>query len=291
MPRGLPSCERAPGLDQWRASSSPIQAGRKVGLKLAAALLLLWGGVSSAAEPFAAGVLIAPPAGWTPEQTPVDFLDIVGLQTKARWRQMYREPPPSPPTERTRAAFMLGALIADGFLALQAEDAQQLRNNNQDILGYCRVLGLGEKASPRLMAMGKLAESSKWTDLRQEAVDGHMELGRLLHDQHDDDLAILMDLGVWLRVLEIASSLVAAAPDAGVKPLCIGSCDLLKELQARFAQLSDATRKQELIAMVGENLDLLHRHWSNVGEGEATQEFVDKTHDRLRSLMRKATLK
>ena len=48
------------------------------------------------AEPFTAGIVISPPTGWTSEQTPIDFLDVVGLQTKARWRQLYRPPPPTP---------------------------------------------------------------------------------------------------------------------------------------------------------------------------------------------------
>ena len=83
----------------------------------------------SAAESFTTGgVFIGQPAGWTPEQTPIDFLDVVGLQTKARWRQLYRAPPPTPSTDRPRAAFTLGGLIGDAFLALQAEDVQQFRN-------------------------------------------------------------------------------------------------------------------------------------------------------------------
>lgn len=248
--------------------------------------------ISPAAENFsAAAVVIAPPAGWTPEQTPVDFLDVVGLQTKARWRQMYRTPPPTPSTDRPRAAFTLGGLIGDSFLALQAEDAQQFRNNNQDILNYCRVLGLGDKVSPRLMSMAKLAESTKWDDLRQEAVDGEQEITRLMREQRDDDLAILVNLGTWLRVLEISSALVTDAPEATVKPLCVGSLDLLKDMKQRFTQLSKRVQGHESLALVGELLDTLIEGWTTVGDREPSQKFVTKTRDRVASTMRKLTLK
>ncbi len=249
-------------------------------------------GAAKASEPFTTGgVIIGQPMTWTPEHTPVDFLDVVGLQTKARWRQLYRAPPPTPSTDRPRAAFALGALVGDSLLALQAEDVQQFRNTNQDILGYCRVLGLSDKVSPRLMAMAKLAEMSKWGDLRQEVVDGHQELTRLLREQRDEDLAILVDLGAWMRVIEVSSTLVAEAPETSVKPLCIGSVDLLKDLRQRFSQLSKRTQQHETLVQVVEMLDFLIRGWSNPSNLPPTQEFVAKTNDKLKSLMRKLTLK
>lgn len=255
-----------------------------------------WWGVTAppapAAETFSTGgVFIGPPSGWTPEQTPVDFLDVVGLQTKARWRQLYRPPPPVPSTDRPRAAFTLGGLIGDSFLALQAEDVQQFRNTNQDIIAYCRVLGLGEKVTPRLMSMSKLAETSKWGDLRQEAVDGHQEFTRFLREQRDEDLAVLVDLGAWLRVLEISSALVTAAPEPTIKPLCIGSVDLLKELRQRFALTSAPVRQHDKLAAIGDTLDGLIRSWTLLGDKLPSPEFVARTTEKLSGLMRKLTLK
>lgn len=248
--------------------------------------------VVRAVEPFTTGgVFIGPTKFWTPEQTPVDFLDVVGLQTKARWRQLYRAPAPTPSTDRLRAAFTLGALIGEAFVVLQAADMQQFRNTNQDILSYCRVLGLGEKVSPRLMAMANLAAMARWVSLRQEAVDGQQELTRLLREQRDEDLAILVDIGAWLRVLEVTSSLVAEAPEPAVRPLCIGSVDLLKDLKQRFSLLSEAARQHESLASVGDALDFLIRNWSNPANHPPGRELVTKTNDRLKNLMRKLTLK
>ena len=257
--------------------------------------LCLWTASASfipAAEPFnTGGVLIGPTRSWTPDQTPVDFLDVVGLHTKARWRQLYRAPAPTPSTDRLRAAFTLGALVGEGFLVLQAADMQQFRNTTQDILSYCRVLGVGEKVSPRLMSMSKLAAMARWSSLRQEAVDGHQELVRLLREQRDEDLAILVDLGAWLRMLEISSSLVTAVPEPSVRPLCIGSVDLLKELRQRFSQLSGPAQQHETLVSVRDMLDVLIRGWSNPANNPPSDEFVVKTNERLKILMRKLTMK
>lgn len=227
--------------------------------------------------------------GWSPDQTPADFLDGIGSQLKARWRQLYREAPPPPSTMRPLSAFTLGGLLADSFLALQASDAQQFRNNNQDVLTYCRVLGLNEKLAPRFMSQGKLAEEDKWSDLRQAVVDGHQELCRVLHEQRDEDLAVLVDLGIWMRLLEMISGVVqdTNAPEAW--PLTIGSPALLRDLKARFDRLSEITRAHEKIVVVGEAIDFLCRHWDNTIPPDATR--VANSHRKLELIMRKLTLK
>ncbi len=227
--------------------------------------------------------------GWTADMTPADFLDGMGARIKARWRQLYRPPPPNPATERARAAFSLGALMADSFLAMEATDAQQFRNTGQDMLAYCRVLGIGEKMSPRLMSQGKLAEADQWPELRQEVVDGHQQLVRVLHEMRDDDLAVLIDLGVWLRMLEIVSNMVNEAPESQAWALCIGAPTLIKDLQARYALLTATTLKDERIVWLGEFIDYMQRFSDTSNAPD--QSGAAKVHEKITSLMLKLTLK
>ena len=231
-------------------------------------------------------IIIGDDVGWTADQTPADFLDGVGLRVKARWRQMYRGPQGPPPTARPLVAYSLGALMADSFLALEATDSQQFRNNNQDVLNYCRVLGLENKVSPRLMSQGKLAEREQWSTLRQDVVDGHQELCRFLREQRDEDLAILVDMGVWMRMLDMVSGVVVESPDAGVWPLCIGSPALLKDLKQRYSLLGENTRKLDRIAALGELMDYLCRHWVDAPPPSILRvtKARDKIHDQWMKL-------
>lgn len=256
-------------------------------LPLACAGLTVHAEPPRAVSPFRAAVEfgMADIPGWQPEQTPADFLDGIGSRVKARWRQLYRDAPPPPSTVRPLSAFTLGGLVADSFLALQANDAQQFRNNNQDVMSYCRVLGLNEKLTPRLLSQGKLAEQDKWQDLRQEVVDGHQELCRVLHEQRDEDLAVLVDLGIWMRLLEMVSGIIADSDDATVWPLAIGSPALLHDLQARFAQITEPTRKVERVTQVGDVIDYLCRHWDTDIIPE--KDRVTKAHQKIEMIMRK----
>ncbi len=238
------------------------------------------------ADPPVSGALISPsPATIASDQTPADFLDMVGQRTKARWRLLFRPPPPTPPTDRGRAALILGSLLGDSFLVWQAADSQQFRNNNQDVLTYCRMLGLGEKLMPRLMAQGKMAEDSEWKDLRHEIVDGHQELVRMLREQKDDDLALMIDLGLWLRVLEIVSTIVTDAPDVEIRPLCIGSPFILQDMRDDFSRLSDSKRAETMVKRIGATIAEISITWKDVNKVPPTQIQVAKTNEKLKALM------
>lgn len=227
-----------------------------------------------------ATAVVRPAAG----QTPADFLDLVGSRAKTRWRLLFRPPPPTPPSDRTRATLILGSLLGESFLVLQAADSQQFRNNNQDVLAYCRTLGLGEKLMPRLMAQGKMAEDSQWKELRQEIVDDHREVLRLLREQKDDDLALMIDLGLWLRVLEISSTIAVEAGGEELRPLCIGSPALLQELRDDIGRLSTAKREEAVIKQINTAVEVISAAWKD-SKTAPTENQATQTREKLKELL------
>ena len=56
---------------------------------------------------------------------------------------------PIPVTYRNRAqiALNLGGLIADGFIAVEAKDGQQVKNIGSDIIKLAKALGVSENAA------------------------------------------------------------------------------------------------------------------------------------------------
>lgn len=94
-----------------------------------------------------------------------------------------------------------------------------------------------------------------------------------------------------MRILEIVSAVVVENPDTDTRALCIGSPALLEDLRAKFAKISELTRKEESVSALGELLDFLDRHWSQVDKEIPSSEVVAKTNDRIKALMKKLTLK
>jgi hypothetical protein len=222
--------------------------------------------------------------------SPADYLDSVGQKVKARWRQLYRESPPAASSERLRVAFTLGGLMAESHLAVQAGDAQQFRNNNQEVLKLCGVLGLADKISSDVNVGSKMAESEDWPALRKQVLQTQQHIDAVLNEQRDEDLAILMGVGLWVRLYDISTSLVVADPALQDKTLCIGSVPMLNELVARYERLTQPSRESETIAMIGAVLEMLQRHWT-AEEGKPSQELVQRTYEKLKFLISKVEAK
>lgn len=228
---------------------------------------------------------------WTEEQTPADFLEAVGLVAKARWRQLYRPPPTTPSPERTKTAVTLGYLVGESYLCVQSADAQQFRNNNQEVMTYCRTLGFGEKVSPMLLAQAKMAEMEQWDELKLGVIEGYQALEQSLVDQHDEDLAVLLKLGVWLRTLEVVSSVVLDSSESDYKKLCVGSPALIEDLRDEYGKMPEAVREGDVGKELGVLLEFLWRNWGRPDVLEPSTEIVQKTHDRLSQAARKLSLK
>lgn len=230
------------------------------------------------------GLTVSPIIGVV-DQTPAEFLDVLGKAARARWRLLFRPPPPTPSTDRSRSALVLGSLIAESYIIWQAGDSQQYRNTNQEMVNYCRTLGLGEKIMPRLMAQGKMAEMEHWKELQQEIAEGHQELQHLLREMQDEDLALLIDTGLWLRLLEVSSTLVADLPGTDSRQLCIGSTTTLQLMRDRFDRISEKMRQRPLLQLVQAALFETQVLWLTKPDKLPSAEAVLKTRQQIGDLM------
>ncbi|MFZ4765798.1 MAG: hypothetical protein ACOYMN_12675 [Roseimicrobium sp.] len=219
---------------------------------------------------------------------PADFLENAAKQLKARWRQHYRPSPPTPSPNRMHVAFAIGTMVADNYLAFQARDAQQFRNNSQDLLNYCRVLGIAEKLSPYVMSGSKMAETEDWPALRSKIFETQEHIVALLMEQRDDDPSKLVTLGLWFRLLDITASLAADDTELKDKMVTIGDLGVIESLVTHYKSLTEATRADEDLALAGNALELLQRHWTGQAN-QPTQELVELTRTKLKFVITKVT--
>src|SRR3954452_2929143 len=132
--------------------------------------------------PIAAGVLIgAEPAKLAPDQmakaartdsitipTPGELFAALQKPGKPNWTGAYRGPIPTTYSNRAQMALNLGGLIADGFIAVEAQDSQQVRNIGADILKLAKGLGVSENVLSRGKSINDFAENNEWEALQEE---------------------------------------------------------------------------------------------------------------------------
>jgi hypothetical protein len=110
--------------------------------------------------------------------------------------------------DQAQIATLLGVVIAEGFIAMEAKDSTEVKNLGNNVLSLARGLGIRERALRRSRSIMELAEKNEWSGARKEwdGVLSDLEAGMIeIKSAH---LAELVSLGGWLRGTEALSALV-----------------------------------------------------------------------------------
>src|SRR5215468_10896681 len=84
------------------------------------------------------------------------------------WKEHVRSDEEPNFTERPRIALLLGTVIADGFIAVQAEDAPAVKDIGQRVLALAKGIGVGNSITPHAKAIIEAADKRNWESVRQE---------------------------------------------------------------------------------------------------------------------------
>src|SRR5262249_711822 len=110
--------------------------------------------------------------------------------------------------DQAQIATLLGVVIAEGFIAMEAKDSAEVKNLGNSVLSLARGLGIRERALRRSRSIMELADKNDWSEARKEwdGVLSDLETGMI--DLKSEQLAQLVSLGGWLRGTEALSRLV-----------------------------------------------------------------------------------
>ena len=111
-------------------------------------------------------------------------------------------------TERPRIALFLGTVIADGFIAVQAEDAPSVKEIGQRVVSLAKGIGVGNSIVPHAKAITEAADRRDWPAVRQELDRTQNSVQQAMNEVHDEKLSQLVSLGGWLRGTEVLTSVV-----------------------------------------------------------------------------------
>src|SRR5919109_641247 len=124
------------------------------------------------------------------------------------WREYVRTEKTRNFSERPRIALLLGTVIADGFIAVQAEDAPAVKEIGQRVLNLSKDIGVGNSITPHARAITEAADKRKWENVRQELDRTQSSVQAAMNELHDEKLSQLVSLGGWLRGTQILTAVV-----------------------------------------------------------------------------------
>ncbi len=225
----------------------------------ACALALLgFGGVSQADPPKLANeeMTAAVKTDEITIPTPGELFAALEKAGKPNWQGQYRQPVPNTFQSRPQIALNLGRLIADGYVAVEAEDAQQVKNLGKDIVTLAKTLGVSENVLRRGKSITDFAENNEWNTLKEELEATQDEVKLAMAEQHDDQLVLLVTLGGWVRGLDVLSNWLADNYTAEGSKL-LRQPGIILYLRSKLRTLPDKAKDDPLVKVLKERMEEL----------------------------------
>jgi len=243
------------------------------------------------------GLLAAGPAPLTPDQlakaaksdtltipTPGELFAALSKPGKPNWVAQYRAPIPMTYSNRAQIALNLGGLVADGFIAVEAQDGQQVKNIGADIIKLAKALGVSENVLGRGKSINEFAENDEWDALQEELEATQNEVKSSMQSNRDNDYVILVSLGGWIRGTQVVSGLIAQDYNADAAKV-LRQPALVTYIQAQVKEISPDLQQEPLVKNVSERLSDIQKLVTFPGSGTPTAEDVRKLNEAVSSLM------
>lgn len=165
----------------------------------------------------------APPAPLTKEEVaaavadenislpmPGELFSALGKHGRIDWSALLRKTPSGTFTNRQQIALNLGALVADGYLAVEAQDKQQVKNVAKDIRALAKGIGVEDELVSRGSSIVQFAEAGQWETLKEELEATQNDVIGAMVAHKDQELVTLVMLGGWLRGTEVVSGYISS---------------------------------------------------------------------------------
>ncbi len=185
--------------------------------------------------------------------TPGELFAALAKPGKPDWAGQYRTPIPMTYRNRAQIALNLGGLIADGFIAVEAQDSQQVKNIGTDIIKLAKALGVSENVLSRGNSINEFAENSEWDVLHEELEATQNEVKASMQSHQDQDLVILVSLGGWIRGTQaVTASVIKNYDEQSGKVLRQPA--VVSFIHSKINDISQELKNEPLVKSVNEQL-------------------------------------
>lgn len=180
-------------------------------------------------------------------------------------------------TDRTRLALWFGTLIADGFIAVQAENVEGVTKAGRRILELAESLSLRDAVLPHSRAIIEACEAKDWPRVRQELDRTHKTVREQMEMMRDEDLAQYVSVAGWLRGTEVLTSLIVESYSQD-KAEILNQPDLAEHFIKQLSGLEGEGRASEPIRAVITGLKAVRQVMGSSTTTSLSSESVEQIH-------------
>lgn len=215
---------------------------------------------------------------------PSEIFMVMDKLGRPDWRGELRRSKTPTFSNRVDVALLLGSVVAEGFLAVQAEDKDAVERIGKDVLRLSESLGLKETVLPHTNSILEASKNNHWEIVRVELDKTQKTVRDTMEQRRDAELGQCVSLGGWLRGTDAVTSLIAKNYTSDAAEL-LNQPDIIRHFQKELKKL--ATRNGKLKVL----LDGLGSMAEVIGDGEEPPNAagVQKIHETALKLVKAIT--
>ena len=185
---------------------------------------------------------------------PSEVFNVLDKLGAPNWRSESRDPVVGTRGERAQIALLLGSIVAEGFVAVEAADKERIKEVGRGVLELARAIGVERTVLTRTNLIVTKANSGQWAAVRHELDGALTDVKNAMIELKDSQLAHLVSLGGWIRGTEVLTSVVGKRYSEDGADL-LNQPDLLKYFQRRIADMPPRMRSNQLVSKIEKGLD------------------------------------
>jgi hypothetical protein len=108
-----------------------------------------------------------------------------------------------------QTALILGTVIAEGFIAVEAESAEDVKRIGKSVLTLSEAIAVKRAVQRRSQSIVEAANEKDWAKVRRELDGALMDVKGAMTELRSEELSHLVSLGGWLRGTEALATVVS----------------------------------------------------------------------------------
>ena len=216
---------------------------------------------------------------------PSEIFAVLDKLGNPNWKSELREGKVRTPEDRARTALLLGNVIAEGFVAVEAEDAERVKELGRQVLTLAEAINVRKSVIARSKSITDKADQRDWRGVRSEFDGALQDVRGAMDELNDHDLSQLVSIGGWLRGTEVLTDIIGRGFSKDGAEL-LHQPELVNYFDRCIGSMPSRLRRNPLVAEIR---DLLRKIGPLVNEGgeRITPESVKTIHDLTKAVDRR----
>lgn len=184
---------------------------------------------------------------------PSEVFGVLDKLGTPNWQAVLRPSTAKPLGNRPQVALILGTVIAEGFIAVEAEDTEAVKRIGKNVLNLSAAIGVRKSVTARSNAIIESADKKNWARVRAELDGALKDVKEAMVELRDEQLAHLVSLGGWLRGTEALTDIIRKNYSRDCAEL-LHQPILLDFFQRRLREMDGRLKEDAVVAKIEKRL-------------------------------------